>query len=351
MTFDNADIVKILEPSIKNRFQDFLSQDFEDFIGRIYKDLGFDVEQTSYSGDYGADLIVTKYNIKTAIQIKRYQMSNKVGVQDINQIIGAKNYYKCDEAAVITTSSYTKQGEKLAKETDIELLQWEDLISIFSKLYWNNKDYFTFYSEQNIDSIIRESTYLKLTFDKTETFVQLKGGQYSTIIYLIVENTSKENIKLTFSLPTLITKGYKQIDAIYNLSTEFTGGLVYAGCKVKIGYIFPYDNVQQISEGDKIISKFFESVGDSNEIEKTYFSIYGDSNQRVNLNLFDSRINDLETDNQTLESELLFDKEKFNSFELEIQKLKTKLSKQSRNQIFLIIGIITILLLLVFLRS
>lgn len=238
MTFDNEEIVKILEPSIKNRFQDFTPQDFEDFIGQVYKDLGYDVEQTSYSGDYGADLIITKDNVKTAVQIKRYQESNKVGVQDINQIIGAKNYYNCDKASVITTSSYSKQGENLAKETKIELLQWEDLILFFKELYWNNKDYYTFYTEQKGDDSTNEKSYLKLTFDKVEPMAELKGGEYGTIVYLDIENISKENVKLNFSLPTLITKDYNQIDAVYRLSSEFTGGMIYAGCKIKIGY-FP----------------------------------------------------------------------------------------------------------------
>lgn len=113
--------------------------------------------------------------------------------------------------------------------------------------------------------------------------------------------------------------------------------------------IFPYHNVKQISEGDKIISKFFETVGDNSEIEKTYFTIYGESNQQEDLNLFDSRIDDLEKNKQKLETELAFDKEKFSSFELEIQKMRTKLRKQSRNQIFLVVGFFILLIIVILL--
>ena len=63
MDFSQVDIVKILKKSIDKRFQDFTPQDFEDFIAQLYKDRGYKVEQTSYSGDYGADILIEKDEI------------------------------------------------------------------------------------------------------------------------------------------------------------------------------------------------------------------------------------------------------------------------------------------------
>ena len=119
MDFSKTNIQDILFSGIKNRFSDFSPYDFEDFIAQLFKDNGYDVEGTNYSGDYGADVITSKNGIKTAIQVKRYSKTNKVGVKDINQIIGGKEFHKCDKAMVVCTSDYTKQGIKLSKEADV----------------------------------------------------------------------------------------------------------------------------------------------------------------------------------------------------------------------------------------
>ena len=101
MNFAKTNIIKILESAIPNRFQDFPPSHFEDFIAQVFKDNEYKVKQTAYTGDYGADLII-KNKIRTAVQIKRYAKSNKVGVKDINQIVGARDYYCFKDAFVIT---------------------------------------------------------------------------------------------------------------------------------------------------------------------------------------------------------------------------------------------------------
>ena len=121
MEFNKSNITKLLFSGIKNKFSDFSPYDFEDFIAQLFKDNSYQVEGTNYTGDYGADVIVIKDNIKIAIQVKRYKESNKVGVKDINQIIGARDYYNCNKAMVITTSDFTNPGRKLSNKTNVEL--------------------------------------------------------------------------------------------------------------------------------------------------------------------------------------------------------------------------------------
>jgi len=58
MEFSEVDIQEVLKHSLPKRFQDISPTDFEGFIAQLFSDLGFDVEQTPYSGDFGADLIV-----------------------------------------------------------------------------------------------------------------------------------------------------------------------------------------------------------------------------------------------------------------------------------------------------
>ena len=81
---------------------------------------GFEkVEVTKASGDFGADIIAFKEEIKYAIQCKKY--SNPVGVKAIQETMGSKAIYNCHIGVVLTNSTFTKQATKLTKENNIVL--------------------------------------------------------------------------------------------------------------------------------------------------------------------------------------------------------------------------------------
>ena len=132
MDFSKINIQDILKYSLPKRFQDMSPTDFEDFVAQLFSDLGYTVEQTSYSGDFGADLIAAKPGKRIVVQVKRYANANKVGVKDVNQVIGAKDYYKCDASMIITTSDFTNPAMKLIAETHVEKWNWNDLQTIIT---------------------------------------------------------------------------------------------------------------------------------------------------------------------------------------------------------------------------
>jgi len=99
---------------------------FEKYLEVLFEKLGYKVEGTRYIGDYGADLIIQKDNVKTVVQAKRYK--GKVGVRAIQEAVAAKGYYNCDKAMVITNSHYTHQAEELADRNGVELWNRKDLI-------------------------------------------------------------------------------------------------------------------------------------------------------------------------------------------------------------------------------
>ena len=134
--FDKDSIENILEVAINDRFRNFTPYDFEDFIGELYKKRGYDVEGTNYSGDFGADVIVIKDDIKTVIQVKRYHENNTVGVKDINQVLGSKSYYNADKATVITTSDFSKPGIELSERTNVELINWDALVDMIEDTFY-----------------------------------------------------------------------------------------------------------------------------------------------------------------------------------------------------------------------
>ncbi|MEK4671115.1 restriction endonuclease [Niallia sp. FSL R7-0271] len=101
-------------------------EDFEDFLYVLYKDQGYNVKKTPTTGDYGADLILTKNNRKIAVQAKRYK--DKVGVSAIQEIYSAKGYYDADECWVVTNSMYTENAVKLAASNGVVLIDRNKLI-------------------------------------------------------------------------------------------------------------------------------------------------------------------------------------------------------------------------------
>lgn len=90
--------------------------EFERFLVRCFKNDGYKVEHIGAGGsDFGVDLIAKKEGNKTAIQAKRYK--GRVGNEAVQQVVAGAAYYKCDYAAVITNSEFTKAAIKQARET------------------------------------------------------------------------------------------------------------------------------------------------------------------------------------------------------------------------------------------
>ena len=105
---------------------------FEEYLKTLLFYEGYEVNLTQKSRDYGADLVIIKDGIKTAVQAKRYNKS--VGVKCVQEVLGAKKHYDCGEAMVITNSHFTDACEQLAKENDVRLVDREELIEMYNRV-------------------------------------------------------------------------------------------------------------------------------------------------------------------------------------------------------------------------
>jgi restriction system protein len=92
---------------------------FEEYLGTLFRGLGYDVELTRRHGDYGADLIVSKGKKRTAVQAKRW--NKKVGVKAVQEAVASKGMYRCDAALVVANQEFTQQAQKLARANKVEL--------------------------------------------------------------------------------------------------------------------------------------------------------------------------------------------------------------------------------------
>jgi restriction system protein len=103
-------------------------EEFELFLKAHFTKMGYSVSLTPKSGDYGADLILKKNGEKIIVQAKRYKGS--VGISAVQEVIGAKAYYKGKKALVVTNSYFTPAAKELASKTDVTLWDGKILLSV-----------------------------------------------------------------------------------------------------------------------------------------------------------------------------------------------------------------------------
>lgn len=105
---------------------------FEQYLGLLFKSQGFKAEVTRASGDFGADLILQKNGTKTVVQAKRY--SKNVGIEAIQQAVGAMRHYDALGSWVVTNRDFTDAAYKLAASNGVELINREALIEMIIQM-------------------------------------------------------------------------------------------------------------------------------------------------------------------------------------------------------------------------
>lgn len=103
---------------------------FETFMHQYFMAKGYKVMATAATGDFGADLVLTKFNKKIVVQCKLY--SSPVGIKAVQEVVAAKNMYQANHAMVVTNSTYTKAAIETALAHRVEL--WDGDI-LTDKLY------------------------------------------------------------------------------------------------------------------------------------------------------------------------------------------------------------------------
>lgn len=104
-------------------------REFEEWVAQLYRKLGYTVQLTPQSNDFGADLIVKREGKMSAIQTKRYK--NKVGVKAVQEIVAAKPHYKAHEAFVVTNNYFTAPAQKLAKANGVILIDRDGIMKMY----------------------------------------------------------------------------------------------------------------------------------------------------------------------------------------------------------------------------
>jgi HJR/Mrr/RecB family endonuclease len=105
--------------------------EFENLLQDKFAAMGFKVESTPTTGDFGADLILeNSEGSRIIVQCKRFK--SKVNLKAVQEVVGAMGHYAGDYGVVITNSSFLNSAIKLAESHDIELWDGDKLVSFLS---------------------------------------------------------------------------------------------------------------------------------------------------------------------------------------------------------------------------
>ncbi len=106
--------------------------EFEYFLEGLFRSQGYTVELTPSTGDYGADLILSKDGQRIAVQAKRYRGS--VGVAAVQEALSGLAYYQCHTAWVVTTGTFTQNALELAQKSGVKMIARSDLGNLMSQV-------------------------------------------------------------------------------------------------------------------------------------------------------------------------------------------------------------------------
>ena len=275
----NIGILNEIKRGVPNRFGNMNPFHFEKFIGELFNDLGYQIEVTKSTGDFGADVLLVKDNIKTAVQVKRYGKENLVGVNEINQIIGGREYYRCDKAIIVTTSSFTKAAKKIADQTLVELWDWDKLLNEIKKVYMEGKKIYDFFDKENtLDNNEKEELYnnaqseiflfqIEQIRENVETvhFNSNKAAGINTIVHIKMVNTTEQKIYVTMHMPIIITNIGNQIEAVASFAGTFTQGYVYPNANVPLIFSWYVDQIPSGRLIKNVIVKYQSEDGITKE--------------------------------------------------------------------------------------
>ena len=111
-------------------------RDFEHQLAEVYRQKGYEVEETGGGGaDGGIDLKLFRDGRTTIVQCKHWK-TWKVNVKPVRELFGVMTAERADSAIFITSGGYTSDALKFAEGKPIELIDQHgflDLVRCFQK--------------------------------------------------------------------------------------------------------------------------------------------------------------------------------------------------------------------------
>ncbi|MFZ2025420.1 MAG: restriction endonuclease [Microgenomates group bacterium] len=105
---------------------------FEEKLCILFSQLGYSVEHYSKhhrGNEYGVDIIIEKDGIRTAVQAKRFKRREHVDNTAVEKLDAGKKITNCDNALIVTNSTFTKNARFAANKLNVELWDRKELVT------------------------------------------------------------------------------------------------------------------------------------------------------------------------------------------------------------------------------
>lgn len=175
-------------------------QEFEKYVGTIFFDLGYIVETTPRTNDYGADLILTEppTGIRIAVQTKFYNRGS-INNAPIQEVVGSLKHYNATAAWVVTNAKdFTDNAKTLAAENDITLIANDYLNQLREQAEWR-------VNSISIPSGFQQDSHLQAYISNQGTVLPSYEFGQSAVQQPVLSTASQHPLTMAQNIP-----GYEQ---------------------------------------------------------------------------------------------------------------------------------------------
>ena len=102
-------------------------REFEQYVASVFADLGYEVELTPATGDFGADVILTEPGSLRRIAVQAKFYGSALDGAPVQEVVGALAHYGACEGWVVTNSTFTRAARQLACENGVRLVEGTEL--------------------------------------------------------------------------------------------------------------------------------------------------------------------------------------------------------------------------------
>jgi len=182
---------------MRKSFTQMTGYEFEDYIANLFKNMGFRVTQTDYSGDGGIDMYLYYerpiFKGMYVVQCKNYK--GLVGQPEIRDLYGVVMSESANKGIIITTSDFTEQAFAFADGKNLELINGQTLNWLISKTDFDNSEddnklIIPFMDYEGFNN--KRYTYLKNKIDNQPT----ETKNYEEMIRFLREYILHENVSI-----------------------------------------------------------------------------------------------------------------------------------------------------------
>ena len=107
-------------------------REFEQYVASVFADLGYVVELTPASGDYGADVILTEPGSARRIAVQAKFYGSALDNTPVQEVVGSLAHYGAMEGWVVTNSTFSRGAWRLADENGVRLIEGSELRELVS---------------------------------------------------------------------------------------------------------------------------------------------------------------------------------------------------------------------------